>query len=198
MKNDFNEEELKQIDRELAELRKHIQEKKKRYIIGPDGEPLLDPAGMPILKKQTINFKTSDGSKKGWLHITENFGSFFQDQEGNLTKLEYIFKDANDNMYFEDRKGNCYLEEKDNNDKTIVNIKDYIKEPPKKYATYFTFDENGNVRPNKAKSINKIDPAMALIIAHTRAYTHELNYVDVNAIAAAQLAEYEEMLRGQI
>ena len=39
---------------------------------------------------------------------------------------------------------------------------------------------------------------MALIIAHTRAYTHELNYVDVNAIAAAQLAEYEEMLRGQI
>ena len=144
MKNDFNEEELKQIDRELAELRKHIQEKKKRYILGPDGEPLLDPAGMPILKKQTINFKTSDGSKKGWLHITENFGSFFQDQEGNLTKLEYIFKDANDNMYFEDRKGNCYLEEKDNNDKTIVNIKDHIKEPPKKYATYFTFDENGN------------------------------------------------------
>ena len=32
-----------------------------------------------------------------------------------------------------------------------------------------TFDENGNVRPNKAKSINKIDPAMALIIAHTSA-----------------------------
>ena len=58
MKNDFTEEELKQINRELAELRKHIQEKKKRYIIGPDGEPLLDPAGIPILKKQTINFKT--------------------------------------------------------------------------------------------------------------------------------------------
>ena len=127
MKNDFTEEELKHINRELAELRKPIPEKKKRYIIGPDGEPLLDPAGIPILKKQTINFKTSDGSKKGWLHITENFGSFFQDQEGNLTKLEYIFKDANDNMYYEDRKGNCYLEEKDNNDKTIINIKDHIK-----------------------------------------------------------------------
>ena len=65
MKNDFTEEELKQIDKELAELRKHIQEKKKRCIIGPDGEPLLDPAGIPILKKKTINFKTSDGSKKG-------------------------------------------------------------------------------------------------------------------------------------
>ena len=77
----------------------------------------------------------------------------------------------------------------------------HFDDPMLKWAvgnTVVTFDENGNVRPNKAKSINKIDPAMALIIAHTRAYTHELNYVDVNAIAAAQLAEYEEMLRGQI
>ena len=77
----------------------------------------------------------------------------------------------------------------------------HFDDPILKWAvgnTVVTFDENGNVRPNKAKSINKIDPAMALIIAHTRAYTHELNYVDVNAIAEAQLAEYEEMLRGQI
>ena len=36
MKNDFTEEELKQINRELAELRKHIEENKKRHIIGPD------------------------------------------------------------------------------------------------------------------------------------------------------------------
>ena len=56
MKNDFTEEELKQIDKELAELRKHIQEKKKRCIIGPDGEPLLDPAGIPILKKKNHKF----------------------------------------------------------------------------------------------------------------------------------------------
>ena len=49
MKNDFTEEQFKQFNRELAELHKHIEEKKKRHIIGPDGKPLLDPAGIPIL-----------------------------------------------------------------------------------------------------------------------------------------------------
>ena len=56
MKNDFTEEQFKQINRELAELRKHIEEKKKRYIIGPDGKPLLDPFGIPILKKVESQF----------------------------------------------------------------------------------------------------------------------------------------------
>lgn len=58
-------------------------------------------------------------------------------------------------------------------------------------------DENGNIRPNKAKSINKIDPAVALIIAHTRAYTDKDNYVDINEIVVEQLAEFEKILGAQ-
>lgn len=57
-------------------------------------------------------------------------------------------------------------------------------------------DENGNIRPNKAKSINKIDPAAALIIAHSRAYTDADNYVNINRIAEEQLEMYQKMLGG--
>lgn len=53
-------------------------------------------------------------------------------------------------------------------------------------------DENANVRPAKSKSNKKIDPAMSLIIAHTRAYTHSENYID----AAQQIEKYIDNLKG--
>ena len=55
-------------------------------------------------------------------------------------------------------------------------------------------DENMNIRPVKSKSSNKIDPAMALIIAHTRAYTDAENYVDINKTVADELARLKETL----
>lgn len=55
-------------------------------------------------------------------------------------------------------------------------------------------DENMNVRPVKSKSSNKIDPAMALIIAHTRAYVDAENYIDINQTVADELAQFEKML----
>ena len=59
-----------------------------------------------------------------------------------------------------------------------------------------SYDENDNVRPNKKRSRFKIDPAMALIIAHTRAYTHDENYIDVNKYMDSALSEMEEYLNG--
>ena len=76
----------------------------------------------------------------------------------------------------------------------------HFNDPVLKWAVgnvVVTSDENGNIRPNKAKSINKIDPAVALITAHTRAYTDEDNYVDINKIAEEQLAEFEKILGAQ-
>ena len=55
-------------------------------------------------------------------------------------------------------------------------------------------DENANVRPTKAKSGNKIDPAMALIIAHTRAHVDDKNYININESVAEQLAAINKML----
>ena len=55
-------------------------------------------------------------------------------------------------------------------------------------------DVNGNIRPNKEKASNKIDPAMALIIAHTRAYTDAENYVDMNSLVSEQLAALQDMM----
>lgn len=57
-------------------------------------------------------------------------------------------------------------------------------------------DENENVRPNKAKCTNKIDPAMAMIISHTRAYTHDENYIDNNKSVADELEKINAMLGG--
>lgn len=57
-----------------------------------------------------------------------------------------------------------------------------------------TSDENDNVRPNKKKSRFKIDPAMSLIIAHTRAMTHDENYPDMNEYMENALSELEEYL----
>lgn len=57
-------------------------------------------------------------------------------------------------------------------------------------------DENDNVRPNKKRSRFKIDPAMALIIAHTRAFTHDENYPDMNECMENALDELEEYLGG--
>lgn len=55
-------------------------------------------------------------------------------------------------------------------------------------------DENANVRPVKTKSGNKIDPAMAFIISHTRAYVDAENYIDINQTVADELAQFAEML----
>lgn len=143
MEDKFTKEKSLQSNKELEVLNKQVQEHQKKYIIGPNGNPMLDSFGIPIIKKQTINFKTSDKLKQGWLYITENDGYYFQDQDGNLTKIKYIFMDKNDNMYFEDKNGDYYLEEKTNDNKNIINLKSQNKEPPK-YATYFTYDENGN------------------------------------------------------
>lgn len=55
-------------------------------------------------------------------------------------------------------------------------------------------DENANVRPVKTKSGNKIDPAMAFIISHTRAYVDSENYIDINQTVADELAQFAEML----
>lgn len=57
-----------------------------------------------------------------------------------------------------------------------------------------TKDENENIRPNKAKCSNKIDPAMAMIIAHTRAYTDSENYVDINAVVEKELEQLMNMV----
>ena len=57
-------------------------------------------------------------------------------------------------------------------------------------------DENDNVRPNKKKSRFKIDPAMALIIAHTRAMTHSENYFDINKYMDNALGEFGKFLGG--
>ena len=59
-----------------------------------------------------------------------------------------------------------------------------------------TSDENDNVRPNKKRSRFKIDPAMSLIIAHTRAYTHDENYPDINEYMDSALSEMEEYMKG--
>lgn len=59
-----------------------------------------------------------------------------------------------------------------------------------------TSDENDNVRPNKKKSRYKIDPAMAMIIAHTRAYTHDENYPNVGEYISGAIDELEEYLKG--
>lgn len=56
-------------------------------------------------------------------------------------------------------------------------------------------DVNGNIRPTKEKAMSKIDPAMALIIAHSRAYTDAENYVDMNSLVAEQLQALGEMLQ---
>ncbi len=127
-------EEKKKEDAWFQELNKRTTEREKKYIIGTDGKPILDSFGYPIIIKQTINFKTSDNSKKGWLYITQNNEYYFQDYNKTITKIKYIFKDKNDNIYFEDNEGNYYIEDK------IININ---KVPPK-YAIYFTYDENGN------------------------------------------------------
>ena len=55
-------------------------------------------------------------------------------------------------------------------------------------------DENDNIRPSKAKSSSKIDPAMALIIAHTRAYSDAENYVNINANFENELREISSIL----
>lgn len=55
-------------------------------------------------------------------------------------------------------------------------------------------DENANVRPVKNKSSNKIDPAMALIVAHTRAYADAENYIDVNESFEDELSRITQML----
>ena len=57
-------------------------------------------------------------------------------------------------------------------------------------------DENDNVRPNKKRSRFKIDPAVSLIIAHTRAYTHDENYMNVNEYMENALDEFEQYLKG--
>lgn len=59
-----------------------------------------------------------------------------------------------------------------------------------------TSDENDNVRPNKKRSRFKIDPAMALIIAHTRAMTHDENYVDINEYMESAINELEKLIGG--
>lgn len=58
-----------------------------------------------------------------------------------------------------------------------------------------TGDENDNVRPNKKRSPFKIDPAMALVIAHTRAYTHDENYVDINSVIEDELDRINQLFR---
>lgn len=77
----------------------------------------------------------------------------------------------------------------------------HFNDPVLKWAmanVVVTSDENGNIRPNKKKSRFKIDPAAALINAHTRAYTDSENYINVNDIAAAELEEFRRMLGGTI
>lgn len=56
------------------------------------------------------------------------------------------------------------------------------------------YDDNANVRPSKAKSSNKIDPAMAFIIAHTRAYVDAENYININEVVADELEQFSKML----
>ena len=55
-------------------------------------------------------------------------------------------------------------------------------------------DENDNVRPSKRKSRFKIDPAAALINAHSRAFTHDENYPDYNE----QMNNYFEKMKGMM
>ncbi len=55
-------------------------------------------------------------------------------------------------------------------------------------------DENANIRPVKNKSSNKIDPAMALIISHTRAYVDAENYININTTVENELEEFTKML----
>lgn len=57
-------------------------------------------------------------------------------------------------------------------------------------------DENENIKPNKKLSRFKIDPAAALINAHTRAYTDAENYVDINKVVEDELEELQKMLGG--
>lgn len=58
-----------------------------------------------------------------------------------------------------------------------------------------TSDENDNIRPNKRRSRYKIDPAVALIIAHTRAMTHDENYFDINSYMEETLSELEKFIQ---
>lgn len=55
-------------------------------------------------------------------------------------------------------------------------------------------DVNANVRPVKLKAGNKIDPAMALIIAHTRAFVDAENYIDLNQTVSEQLEQFRKVL----
>ena len=57
-----------------------------------------------------------------------------------------------------------------------------------------TSDENDNIRPNKRRSRYKIDPAVALIIAHTRAMTHDENYFDINEYMEDTLSQLEKFI----
>lgn len=75
----------------------------------------------------------------------------------------------------------------------------HYNDPVLKWAVgnvVLTSDENDNVRPNKKRSRFKIDPAMSLIIAHTRAYTHDENYPDINEYMDSALSEMEEYMKG--
>ena len=67
----------------------------------------------------------------------------------------------------------------------VINNKNitHYDDPVLKWAVgnvVITSDPAGNVKTDKAKSSFKIDPAQALIIAHTRCYTHDENYPDYN------------------
>lgn len=75
----------------------------------------------------------------------------------------------------------------------------HYNDPVLKWAVgnvVLTSDENDNVRPNKKKSRFKIDPAVSLIIAHSRAYTHDENYIDENEYMENALSELEQFLNG--
>lgn len=74
----------------------------------------------------------------------------------------------------------------------------HYNDPVLKWAVgnvVLTTDENDNVRPNKKRSRFKIDPAMAMVIAHTRAYTHDENYISTSEYLKNELDELEEYLR---
>ena len=75
----------------------------------------------------------------------------------------------------------------------------HYNDPVLKWAVgnvVLSYDENDNVRPNKKRSRFKIDPAMSLIIAHTRAYTHDENYMNINEYMDTALQEMERFING--
>ena len=206
-------EEKKKEDAWFQELNKRTTEREKKYIIGTDGKPILDSFGYPIIIKQTINFKTSDNSKKGWLYITQNNEYYFQDYNKTITKIKYIFKDKNDNIYFEDNEGNYYIEDKiiNINKTTDKIIKVLHKKPDKissasKFLNYYLpvtikilerYDEIEEQKLNSSSSRDFENKVNQMISNIEIAFDNQLNnlyneeFIDTNA----EIKVFEAMLK---